>query len=183
MDGGGIDTVVASSAAPLYVLPDFVENLTLAPGAGNLKGEGNNLANVLTGNEGSNVLNGEDGNDTINGGAGNDTVIGASGDDVINVSVGNDVVLFATQIDGHDVITGFDGNPIGGQDTVDLSFLFSGLGIASADRPSHVMLVDSGPSVDVRVDEDNNLLNGYETTVATIQTTDPVTIGQDVILG
>jgi hypothetical protein len=45
------------------------------------------------------------------------------------------------------------------------------------------MTVDYGSTVDVRVDADLNLANGYELTVATIQTADAITVGQDVVVG
>ncbi len=45
------------------------------------------------------------------------------------------------------------------------------------------MIVDYGATVDVRVDVDGNLANGYEQTVATIQTKDVVSLGEDVLVG
>jgi Ca2+-binding RTX toxin-like protein len=183
--GSGIDTVVSS--ANVFVLQDralgAVENLTLAAAAGIAVGVGNDLANVITGNASGDVLEGLGGNDTINGGAGSDSFVGDAGDDLINVAAGNDSVLYTSALDGHDLITGFDGNPTGGQDTLDLDGLFDVLGVADLQRASHVMIVDYGSTVDVRVDADLNLANGYELTVATIQTADAVTVGQDVALG
>jgi Ca2+-binding RTX toxin-like protein len=76
--GGGIDKVVASIN---YTLGNFVENLTLADGAGNLSGTGNALDNVIVGNGGANALSAAAGNDTITGGAGNDTIDGGDGRD------------------------------------------------------------------------------------------------------
>jgi Ca2+-binding RTX toxin-like protein/subtilisin family serine protease len=66
----GTDTVIASID---YVLPDNVENLTLAEGAGPLKGTGNALDNVIVGSSDNNVLDGVTGADVLFGGAGNDT--------------------------------------------------------------------------------------------------------------
>src|SRR5262249_15381118 len=113
---GGNDTVESSAAG--YILPANVEDLILLPGA---------IAG--TGNTGNNHLSGNAADNTLNGGAGNDTVTGAAGDDTISVSSGNDVVRYTSTLDGHDVITGFDGNPTGGQDTLDLSALFDSLGV------------------------------------------------------
>jgi Ca2+-binding RTX toxin-like protein len=70
----GTDTVIASID---YVLPDNVENLTLAEGAGAIKGTGNSLSNTIIGNSSNNVLDG--------GAGGLDTLIGGSGDDTYYV--------------------------------------------------------------------------------------------------
>ncbi|WP_155935254.1 hypothetical protein [Methylobacterium sp. 10] len=89
------DRVFASVS---YSLGVAVENLTLT-GTGDLKGTGNDLANVLTGNSGNNVLDGRGGADTMVGGAGSDTYIvdtigdkavelsGAAGTDLVKASV------------------------------------------------------------------------------------------------
>lgn len=67
--GDGSDTIYSSVT---YALPSGVENLTLT-GTGNLAGNGNDLANILTGNAGNNILDGSAGDDTMIGGAGDDT--------------------------------------------------------------------------------------------------------------
>lgn len=65
----GIDLLVSSVN---YTLPNNIENLTLAKGAGNKNATGNELANVLIGNEGDNSLDGGANADTLMGGSGND---------------------------------------------------------------------------------------------------------------
>jgi Ca2+-binding RTX toxin-like protein len=125
---------------------------------------------VLTGNEGDNTLLGNDGNDTINGGTGDDLVFGGEGDDVVTVALGNDVVSISSIVDGHDLITGFDGNAAGGQDTLDLTFLFNSLAVPSDQRAARVAILDHGSTVDIRINADGDFSNGYELTVATIQT-------------
>ncbi|HYD23278.1 MAG TPA: calcium-binding protein [Croceibacterium sp.] len=65
----GTDTVIASSD---YQLGANVENLTLAAGAANLLGVGNELGNTIKGNSGNNILKSGAGSDTLNGGEGND---------------------------------------------------------------------------------------------------------------
>jgi len=177
---GGIDTVRTALAS--YTLGANVENLTYT-GVGNFTGNGNGLANVITGAGGNDTLNGGagddnlignggndrltggagndqasgglgndllngdagndlldggDGADTLNGGAGNDTLLGGAGDDIIDggagndtvtggagndtmvASSGNDVFVFSAGF-GVDRITGFDANPAGGQDLIDIS--------------------------------------------------------------
>ena len=54
-DKGGTDLVKSSQT---FMLSDFVENLTLLPGFGNIDGTGNGSNNVITGNEGNNKLDG-----------------------------------------------------------------------------------------------------------------------------
>lgn len=53
-------------------------------GSGSNNGQGNDLANVLTGNPGNNVLDGFKGADTLTGGAGQDT-FQFSGSDITSV--------------------------------------------------------------------------------------------------
>jgi RTX calcium-binding nonapeptide repeat (4 copies) len=63
-----------SGAASPRCAPAFanIENLTLVGGA--LSGQGNGLANIITGNDKDNELIGGGGNDTLIGGAGADTL-------------------------------------------------------------------------------------------------------------
>src|SRR3954468_24532764 len=63
-----------------YTLTSGVENLTLAVGAGNINGTGNNLDNVIVGNAGDNVLTGNGGVDTLTGGGGANTFVFGTGD-------------------------------------------------------------------------------------------------------
>jgi serralysin len=74
-----------------YTLGLNVENLTLT-GVGNIAGNGNELANIITGNAGNNVLNGNAGDDTLNGGSGADTMLGGVGNDTYVVDNAGDVV-------------------------------------------------------------------------------------------
>ena len=78
---------------------------------------------------------------------------------------------------------GFDGNAAGGQDTLDLEPLFDSLDVLTADRAGRVSILDKGASVDVFVDTDGNLFNGFELTVATLKTADVITVGPDILVG
>ena len=149
---GGTDRVESDID---YVLGANVENLDLNGAA--VAGTGNVLSNVINGNGGANqlfggggndVINGGDaadlidggtGDDTLNGGTGNDTdtIIGGDGNDTINLNNGNDgndIVRYTASGFGSDVINGFDANPAGGQDQIDLS----ALGITAANFGSVV---------------------------------------------
>ncbi len=76
---GGDDTIQASTRT--FVLPAEVEHLAFV-GVGAFQGQGNVLANRITGGGGADLLDGLAGNDTFSGGGGNDTFLGGLGDDV-----------------------------------------------------------------------------------------------------
>jgi Ca2+-binding RTX toxin-like protein len=76
LDTGGIDLVQSSIT---YVLPIFVENLTLT-GSGLINGTGNSLDNIITSNSAVNTLNGGGGIDTY--------VINNSADIIVDNALG-----------------------------------------------------------------------------------------------
>jgi Ca2+-binding RTX toxin-like protein len=90
--GGGIDTIISSVSRTLST---NVENLVLS-GAASLSGNGNLLANAITGNAGNNALRGNDGNDTLEGGDGNDLLYGDAGVDRMVGGLGNDTFYVDT---------------------------------------------------------------------------------------
>ena len=90
--GGGTDLVRTKIDG--LVLADNVENLELL-GAADISGNGNKLANYLTGNDGQNGLFGDTGNDTLDGGANGDALSGGIGDDTYIVDDAADVVIEA----------------------------------------------------------------------------------------
>ena len=83
---GGVDLV---RAAVSWVLGNNVENLALT-GTNSIVGQGNSLANLITGNEAPNLLTGNAGNDSLIGGAGNDTLDGGLGADRLVGGLGDD---------------------------------------------------------------------------------------------
>ncbi len=119
--GEGTDTVIASAGYYLYA---NIENLTLAAGAGDIFGVGNELANTITGNEGSNLLIAGAGADVVHGGAGVDSLFGQDGNDQLFGDAGIDYLVGGTGddvLDGGtqaDALYGEDGNDtlIGGSD-------------------------------------------------------------------
>ena len=76
-DAGGLDTAFASVS---FVLPHYVENLTLT-GMGAINGTGNELANIISGLGTNNILSGMGGDDLLLGQAGDDTLYGGDGAD------------------------------------------------------------------------------------------------------
>jgi Ca2+-binding RTX toxin-like protein len=111
--GFGIDRVVASVS---YFLRAEVENLTLSGTA--FRGQGNALANVITGNDGENTvlgLGGDDtlagggGDDILNGGTGADRMDGGAGDDIYEVDDADDVTIEAADGGVDRVFSSIDG--------------------------------------------------------------------------
>ncbi len=88
---GGTDTV---ASAVNYVLPDFIEILTLSGTTPNhINGTGNALNNELSGNSDNNILDGGLGKDAMIGGGGNDTYIVDNVGDIVTGGAGTDTVI------------------------------------------------------------------------------------------
>jgi Ca2+-binding RTX toxin-like protein len=141
--GEGTDTV--QTALSSYTLGANVENLTFTSTA-NHTGTGNALANTLRGNSGADRLDGGAGNDLLDGG------------------LGNDVFVFAAAGFGNDRVQGFDANPVGGQDLLDIS----GLGITAATFAVAVSITDLGADTLIGIGADSIRLLGVgdATTIA-----------------
>jgi Ca2+-binding RTX toxin-like protein len=77
---------------------------------------------TISGSATADDIRGGAANDTLVGNGGNDTIRGGGGTDTITPSGGDDVVVFGAG-DGSDIVNGFDANPGGGQDTLNLSAL------------------------------------------------------------
>jgi len=133
----GVTVNLGTGTASGFTQLTSIENVTGGNGADNITGDGN--ANTLNGGAGADTLNGGGGIDTINGGAGADTINGGAGNDTMDGGGGDDVFVFTTAF-GNDRITGFDENPTGGQDLLDIS----GLGITAANFAAQVTIVNQG---------------------------------------
>jgi Ca2+-binding RTX toxin-like protein len=156
-------------------------NDTITGNGGNNILDGGADNDIVKGGAGDDLLIGGLGKDALDGGTGNDTITGGAGDDTITVSAGNDLVRYTSVVDGHDLLIGFDGNAAGGQDILDLDLLFDSLVVAAGDRAARVSIVDHGASVEIAIDTNGDTL--LDLTVATLKTSDVVSIGQDVLLG
>ena len=87
--GAGTDTVYASAT---LILRANVERLYLT-GAADIKGTGNDLANIITGNGGANALFGMAGNDRLSGKDGTDYLGGGDGNDILDGGAARDRLL------------------------------------------------------------------------------------------
>ncbi len=133
-EGAGTDLVRAESnfTLPDGGIRDFIDDLRMQQGFGNIDGTGNSLDNRVMGNTGDNRLAGNQGADVLEGGAGDDTLFGGadadwmageSGSDTIDVAKddtafggsGADWFLFSRDLTfGTQVIGDFDGVSLNG---------------------------------------------------------------------
>ena len=150
---GGTDAV--QTTLHNYTLTNNVENLVFT-GTGAFTGRGNAIANTITGGSGNDflygmggnatrdggagndALDGGDGGDNLQGGAGNDKLTGGTGndrleggqgDDIMTGGAGNDTFVFSAGFGRDRITSGFDSNPSGGQDYLDVSLF--GIGVAN----------------------------------------------------
>jgi Ca2+-binding RTX toxin-like protein len=159
--GPGIDHVFTDSGS--FTLANNFENLTYT-GTGSFVGNGNGLANVITGAGGNDTLNGGNGNDTLLGGDGNDILVGGGGNDRLEGGTGNDTMNGGAGLDtfvfgpgfGNDTIIGFDANAANGQDLLDVS----ALGITAANFAALVTISDLGNDTLVTIDSNSITLVG-----------------------
>src|SRR5690606_27020934 len=108
---------------------------------------------TLNGNAGNDYLDGGDGNDTLNGGAGDDVIRGRAGDDTITGGGGNVILVYDTPDFGHDRVIGFDANPNGGQDKIDLR----GLGITDANFDTRVVIQTGATETVITIDGESTI--------------------------
>jgi Ca2+-binding RTX toxin-like protein len=191
--GDGNDTINASAMPDVLapVLNGDNGNDSIIGGADSDAMSGGDGKDTLIGGANSDSLKGDSGNDRLFGGADSDLLDGGSGSDVLVGGRGNDRIIcgdgpdrvtYTSVLDGSDIISGFDGNPAGGQDVLDLDALFDSLGIAASKRAGLVNIDRiSDTLVEVSVNADGK--PGFELLVASIFSADAITKGQDVVVG
>ena len=102
-------------------------------GIGGIDGGAGN--DTITGTAAVDTILGGAGNDILNGGGGDDLITGGADNDAMNGGAGLDIFRFDAGF-GADTITGFDANPSGGQDKIDVT----ALGITAANFGTRVVL-------------------------------------------
>ncbi len=142
-------------------------------GVGNDQLEGGSHDDVLIGNfgndqikggSGKDQLFGNQGNDILKGGSDDDRLEGGGGDDKLYVTQGNDTIVFG-EFGGHDTVFGFDANPRGGQDKIDLT----SLGLTAASFATDVEITTSGDGTLITLASgDSILLNNVAASLITM---------------
>ena len=127
----GTDKVRASVSYSLNTAAAAGVEVLALTGGGDLDGEGNALANQITGTKGDNELRGLGGDDVLTGLKGRDTLEGGAGADMLNGGGGGDDFVFAAAAESvagamdtivtwtkgdHVVLSGIDANTGAGHD-------------------------------------------------------------------
>jgi len=105
-NGGDADEIQSSVD---FSLPNNLEVLTIT-GTANVRGDGNELDNILNGNSGANDLSGDEGDDLLIGNEGNDTLSGNAGDDQLDGGAGDDIAAYDGNIAGYQITFDSEGN-------------------------------------------------------------------------
>jgi Ca2+-binding RTX toxin-like protein len=157
----GVTVHLGTNSATGFSQIAGIENVT--GGAGGDTITGGNGVNNIDGAGGADTIDGGAGNDVLAGGGGNDIMIGGLGNDTMNGNGGNDRFVFSGAF-GNDVINGFDSNPTGGQDTLDVR----DLGVTAANFASLVTIAQQGANVLVTINGQTITLAGETAANVTI---------------
>ncbi|WP_414925046.1 VCBS domain-containing protein, partial [Pseudomonas sp. IT-P291] len=120
----------------------------------NAEGSGSELAYDAA--AANHTMLGSQANDILLGGAGDDLFFGGLGNDTLNGGLGNDTFAFAAAGFGNDSIQGFDVNPSGGQDLLNIA----GLGISSETFATSVSIAADGADTVIGIGVDSIRLVG-----------------------
>tara|TARA_R110002020_G_scaffold364263_4_gene576646 strand:+ start:33934 stop:39507 length:5574 start_codon:yes stop_codon:yes gene_type:complete len=118
--GTGVEYVSSNSGNDVIDASSLTTTITIGGAGGNDTLTGGSGNDTIAGGLGSDTIFGNGGSDTIFGGGGDDTLVGGGGNDSLTGGAGNDTFVFAPGF-GDDLINGFDANPAGGQDLLDIS--------------------------------------------------------------
>jgi Ca2+-binding RTX toxin-like protein len=114
--------------------------------------DGGEGRDIVFGGAGADRLFGRDGNDQLNGEAGDDRLQGGSGNDTLDGGLGNDTFVFEPDFDKETII-GFDANPAGGQDFLDVhAFGPTGADFGVVPGATRVVISDVGADTLVTID-------------------------------
>uniref|UniRef100_UPI0013DFAC91 beta strand repeat-containing protein n=2 Tax=Pseudomonas viridiflava TaxID=33069 RepID=UPI0013DFAC91 len=151
-DSGGIDTV--RSTAAKYRMADNLENLVLI-GTGNIKAQGNELANHMTGNSGNNFLDGFAGADTYEGGKGDDGY-------VIELTDNNQVidVIIEKAGEGRDFVEIWGGDSSMGVVNITLAANLEDADASFSESGVQINITGNALANDIIGNDANNILDG-----------------------
>ncbi len=124
----------------------------------NAEGSGSELAYDAA--AANHTMLGGQANDILLGGAGDDLFFGGLGNDTLNGGLGNDTFMFAAAGFGNDSIQGFDIDPTGGQDLLNIA----GLGISSETFAANVSIAADGADTLIGIGMDSIRLVGVNST-------------------
>ncbi|WP_139557002.1 peroxidase family protein [Methylotetracoccus oryzae] len=141
ISGNGFSNVIIRGTGDANIL-NF-SNVTLTSIARINGGAGDD---TLTGSAQADVIDGGAGADNLTGGVGDDILVGGAGPDTMNGGDGLDTFRFASGF-GSDVINGFDANPAGGQDLLDIRQL----GVSAGTFASRVVITGVGADTVVTI--------------------------------
>ena len=145
----GIEVISANGFSGVTIVGSNAANtidLSAVALTGIVSVDGAGGADNIVGSAVADVLLGGAGGDTIAGGAGDDTITGGAGNDTTNGNGGNDRLRFEANF-GSDTVNGFDADPAGGQDRIDLA----PLGIRAATFAANVTLTRNNNNTIVRI--------------------------------
>ena len=148
-----------------------VERLTLVGGATHGVGNADSNSIISQANQGV-TIDGGLGNDYLSGSAFDDILIGGAGNDTLDLRMGgNDTLDYRTAGFGNDTVVGFDSDPAGGQDLIDLTGRgFTAASIGSAPGSAIIVRAIDGTDTQIRIGGDTIRLQGVD--VSTITASD-----------
>ncbi len=197
----GNDKVVASVD---WVLGEELERLELSGTA--VRGTGNALANTIIGSVGANLLSGLDGGDTIYAGSGSDTLDGGDGADLLSGQDGDDTLIGGA---GNDTLRGGSGadqlrfvTPGEGVDRIEdfssvagdkILVVAANFGLVAGAEATLVVnglpttgagtFIYTSASGLLQFDRDGNGTAHTAVSLATLVTSPPSLVPQDIVLG